>query len=131
MRFSRPADLSPGARAALGENAAVRYAECRQYRDGWDVGRGRRLAPGSVAALERFLDAEPRFPTQPSLFMTQRGMLELAWENLAGRRVEVEFLPDRYLCFVEGESGDDEREFAPRRLSSLIAHLDLEGPSNR
>ncbi|HEX6037569.1 hypothetical protein [Longimicrobium sp.] len=128
MRFSRPANLSTRARAALGENAAARFAEFRQYRDGWDFGRGRRLSAGSVRALERFVDAGPCFPTRPSLFLTQDGMLELAWEDHAGRRVEVELLPGCYLYFVEGEH-DDEGVFEPRQVPALLAHLGLEGES--
>lgn len=132
LRFSRPAgDLGSHARAVLGENAAARLAEFRQYRDGWDFGRGRRLSPGSVKALERFLDADPRFPTRPSLFMTQAGTLELAWEDPAGRRMEVEFLPEAYLYFAETDRGEDEGEFDARRLPALLAHLGLEGRSDR
>ncbi len=131
-RFFRPrAGLSARARSILGENAAARYAEFRQYRDGWDLGRGRRLLRGSASALERFLAAGPDFPTRPSLFMTQAGSLELAWEDRAGRRVEVEFLPDRFQYFVEAQSGDEEGDVELCRLPVLLAHLDLEGRSAR
>jgi hypothetical protein len=132
MRFSRPTgELGAHARAVLGENAAARLAEFRQYPDGWDFGRGRRLSAGSLKALERFLDRNPRFPTRPSLFMTQAGTLELAWEDGAGQRIEVEFLPDAYLYFVQAERGEDEGEFNARQLTALLAHLGLEGRSDR
>lgn len=91
-RSSRPAcALSPYARAILGDHASARFDEFSQYRDGWDFGRGRRLSAGSVAALELFLAAYPSFPTRPSLFLTQDGNLELAWEDDAGNRTDVEF----------------------------------------
>lgn len=130
MGFSRPSgDLDTRARTVLGENAAARLAEFRQYRDGWDLGRGRRLSAGSVKALERFLDADPRFPTRPSLFMTQGGALELAWEDLSGRRIEVEFLPDAYLYYAETERGEDEGRFDARHLPALLARLGVESGS--
>lgn len=132
MRFSRPAGgLNARARAVLGENAAARLTEFRLYRDGWDFGRGKRLSAGSVRALESFLLAGPRFPTRPSLFMTQDGMLELAWEDAAGRRVEVEYLPGRYLYFLDGPDGGEEGAFDARRLPALIAHLGLEAGTER
>lgn len=121
--------LSARARSILGENAFSRYAEFRQYPDGWDFGRGRKLCAASVTTLERFLAAEPAFPTRPSLFMTQAGSLELAWEDRRGHRVEVEFLPDRFQYFVESEGGDEEGEVELCRLPALMAHLDLEDRS--
>jgi hypothetical protein len=131
-RFSRQTDeLSTRARSILGENAAARFAEFRHYRDGWDVGRGRRLSTGSVAALEMFLAVHPDFPTRPSLFLTRAGNLELAWENRSGRRVEVEFLPDRFQYFAESAAGEQEGELELRRLPELICRLDPEGRSKR
>lgn len=118
--------LSPRARTILGENASARFDEFSQYREGWDFGRGRRLTPGSVAALELFLEAYSSFPTRPSLFMTAEGNLELAWENHAGQRVEVEFFPDRFQYAIEADGTDQEGELELRCLPALLTHLDQE-----
>lgn len=120
------AGLSPRARMLLGANASARFDEFRQYREGWDFGRGRPLAPGSVAALELFLDAYSTFPTRPSLFMTADGNLELAWENHAGQRVEIEFFPDRFQYAIAADGIDREGELELRCLPALLAHLDQE-----
>jgi hypothetical protein len=126
-RSARPAGaLSPCARAILGGNASARFDEFRQYLDGWDFGRGHRLSAGSVAALELFLAAYPGFPTRPGLFLTPDGNLELAWENHAGQRVEIEFLPDRFQYLVENDGVDLEGEIELRRLSTLLTYLDQE-----
>jgi hypothetical protein len=119
------ARLSHRARALLGENASARFEAFSQYREGWDFGRGRPLAAGSVAALELFLDAYSSFPTRPSLFMTAQGNLELAWENHAGQHVEVEFWPDRFQYAIEADGAGQEGEMELRGLSSrrIVDHL--------
>jgi hypothetical protein len=123
----RPTDgLSARARAVLGENALARFQEFRQYADGWDFGRGNRLSSASVAALDLFLSSYSNFPTRPSLFMTQAGNLELAWENHGGRRIEVEFCPDRFQYFLDVEDPRAEGEMELRRLPDLIATLEQE-----
>jgi len=118
--------LSAHARAVLGQNASTRFDEFRQYREGWDFGRGRPLSSGSVAALELFLEAYSSFPTRPGLFMTTGGNLELTWENHAGQHVEVEFWPDRFQYAIAADGADQEGELELRCLPALLAHLDQE-----
>ena len=121
---SKPVDdLSPGAQAALGENGYVRFREFREYAAGWNLGRGRPLSTGSAATLELFLAEFSDFDTRPSLFMTEAGNLELGWEDRTGRRIEIEFFPDRLAYFFESDDLGEEGEISVRALSSLLARL--------
>jgi len=62
------------------------------YPPGWGEGGGKPLSPRAVDALDRFLvtAAWPDGVT-PSLFLTDRGGVELAWEDRDGSPVQVEF----------------------------------------
>jgi hypothetical protein len=60
------------------------------YASGWG-GNGRVLSPKALDAFFQFLlDAE--FPgANPSVFLTDRGGIELCWEDRDGKSVQVEF----------------------------------------
>jgi hypothetical protein len=58
--------------------------------------------------------------------MTRAGNVELAWESRAGRRVEVEFFPDRLQYFLDSDGRENEGEMELSRLPELIATLDRE-----
>lgn len=60
------------------------------YASGWG-GNGRALSPKALDAFFRFVE-NVRFPgTSPSVFLTDRGGIELCWEDREGKAVQVEF----------------------------------------
>jgi len=62
------------------------------YESGWGE-KGRVLSPKALDAFLRFLE-EATFPadkTSPSVFLTDRGGIELCWEDPSGKSVQVEF----------------------------------------
>jgi len=59
---------------------------------GWGE-KGRVLSPKALDAFFRFLE-EASFPADkrsPSVFLTDRGGIELCWEDRNGKSVQVEF----------------------------------------
>ncbi len=62
------------------------------YESGWGEG-GRVMSPRALDAFFRFLE-EATFPagrSSPSVFLTDRGGIELCWEDPNGKSVQVEF----------------------------------------
>lgn len=120
-----PRRLSLSARAEhiLGENGVTRFREFAAYRDGWDFGHGKALTAHSALAFEQFLAEYAEFgPRRPSLFLSRDGQLTLAWEDPAGKRVEVDFGPRELTLFLARD--DSERVFAfPAELADLIAAI--------
>jgi len=63
------------------------------YESGWGEG-GRVMSPRALDAFLRFLE-QATFPvdkTSPSVFLTDRGGIELCWEDPSGKSVQVEFM---------------------------------------
>ena len=60
------------------------------YASGWGE-NGRVLSPKALDAFFRFVE-EAQFPAGgPSVFLTDRGGIELCWEDRNGKPVQVEF----------------------------------------
>ncbi len=62
------------------------------YESGWGE-KGRVLSPRALDAFFRFVE-EADFPagkSSPSVFLTDRGGIELCWEDPNGKSVQVEF----------------------------------------
>lgn len=60
------------------------------YASGWGE-NGRALSPKALDAFFRFVE-DARFPAVgPSVFLTDRGGIELCWEDCEGKSVQVEF----------------------------------------
>ncbi|MHC1765445.1 MAG: hypothetical protein AB9869_14280 [Verrucomicrobiia bacterium] len=60
------------------------------YGSGWG-GKGRVLSPKALDAFFRFVE-DAQFPAgDPSVFLTDRGGIELCWEDRNGKSVQVEF----------------------------------------
>ena len=60
------------------------------YASGWGE-NGRVLSPKALDAFFRFVE-DTRFPTDsPSVFLTDRGGIELCWEDCNGKSVQIEF----------------------------------------
>ena len=61
------------------------------YAPGWGE-KGRVLSPRALDAFFRFVDITSFPPgTTPSVFLTDRGGIELSWEDRNGKPVQVEF----------------------------------------
>lgn len=99
--------LSTEAQQSLSEYNVARLATFAEYPDGWAGGEGQALSPLSLAVLDSFLQHYSHFATEPSLFLTRHGTLELAWETQEGRAINLEFLPNEIEYFVatDGEEG--------------------------
>jgi hypothetical protein len=59
------------------------------YTSGWGD-NGRVLSPKALDGFFVFVE-ETTFPTSPSVFLTDRGGIELCWEDANGEPVQVEF----------------------------------------
>ena len=61
------------------------------YGSGWGE-KGRVLSPKALDAFFRFVEAASFPPgSSPSVFLTDRGGIELCWEDRKGQSVQVEF----------------------------------------
>lgn len=78
----------------LGAKGWVRVHHFRNYyQAGWGEGQASPLSPRALEAFLRFL-SEFEFPkdrSKPSVFLTDQGGIELAWEDAAGAAVQVAF----------------------------------------
>jgi hypothetical protein len=66
----------------------------RFYASGWGEQNGRALSPKAFELFLRFVNAV-KFPvakTEPSVFLTNLGGIELCWEDALGKPVQVEFM---------------------------------------
>jgi hypothetical protein len=62
------------------------------YQPGWGEGKGHQLSPRALEGFFRFLaTAEFHTGKVPSIFLTDCGGLELAWEDANDKAVQVEF----------------------------------------
>lgn len=79
------------------------------YSQGWgELGRGRPLSPRALEAFFRFLAALPAPQGKPpSIFLTDKGNIELCWEDAAGQAVQVEFTPTGAEYFIEATAEED------------------------
>lgn len=93
------------------------------YESGWGEG-GRVMSPRALDAFLRFLE-EATFPAAkntPSVFLTDRGGIELCWEDPNGKSVQVEFTATgaefyRAATAEEGTVAFDALPALSRRLS--------------
>jgi len=77
----------------LGPKAWVRVSLFRNYfGPGWGE-NGKVLSPKALEAFFRFLEraAFPAESRSPSVFLTDRGGIEICWEDRSGKPVQVEF----------------------------------------
>jgi hypothetical protein len=92
------------------------------YQSGWGEGCGKPLSPRAVNALLDFLKrfTRPEGVT-PSLFLTDRGGVEIAWEEQGECPVQIEFHRDG--IEVYRESTGTEVELAPGESNRLVELL--------
>jgi len=114
--------LSDNARRVLGANGLRRLYEFSKYRTGWDAGQGQPLSRGSLSSLEWFLDQLPELSTsEPSLFLTRTGNLQIVFEDHQGKTVEIDFFPDRLEYYFE--DGDEESSLPLSDAADFIDRL--------
>jgi hypothetical protein len=114
--------LSDNARRVLGANGLRRLFEFSEYRTGWDAGQGQPLSIGSLLSLEWFLDQLPELSTsEPSLFLTRNGNLQIVFEDYQGNTVEIDFFPDRLEYYFE--DSDEESSLPLSDATNFIDRL--------
>lgn len=104
----------------LGSRGWGRIYHFRQYYGpGWGAGAGKPLSPRAVEAFRRFLQ-EVSFPhgRQPSVFLTDRGGLELCWEDAREKSVQLEFTSSGVDFYHEATERED--FFSFDRIPTLV-----------
>lgn len=88
----------------------------------WGDGRTKALSPRALDAFFRFLE-KAVFPEgcTPSVFLTDRGGIELCWEDVNGQAVQVEFTSEFSEYFRAAK--EDEGTLPLRDLTALIECL--------
>ncbi len=78
------------------------------YSAGWGDGSGRPLSPRALETFYRFLESA-RFPegSMPSVFLTDEGCVEVCWEDLDRKAVQVEFRSTEIEFYVEAQQLED------------------------
>lgn len=120
--FKRVDELTPSSKAIIGELGTERFNKFKQYPDDWDGEGARPLQNTSIVTFETFLNIHgDSFATPPSLFLSKRGNLQLAWESSSGSFIELEFFPTKITYFIE--TGDDEGSYKLLETSNLVRKL--------
>lgn len=93
--------LSNHTKDALGAHNTARFLELKALQDGWDFGRGKALQAASLRSMESFLAQYHSFPERCSLFLSEKGNLELVWRSEENATTSLEFYPDHIEYYVE------------------------------
>lgn len=109
---------------ARGWGRVYHFRNC--YSSGWGEHDGKMLSPKALTAFFQFLEST-NFPpgTVPSVFLTDRGGIELCWEDKQGKAEQVEFTRTgaEYYREATGEEGTilhRDTEQLCRRLASAV-----------
>ena len=102
----------------------------RFYSQAWgDRGTGGPLSPRAVQGLRRFLEAcgdcLSSLQRKPSLFLTDDGLLELCWEDLSGKAIQLVFRPTEVEYFIEQRHVEGCAAYQPDSLRKLAAILSI------
>lgn len=122
-RKLKPIDeLSETAIQALGDYGYRRFQEFRDaYGEGWDFGRGKPLSHYAIALLDFFLAQFSNFATEPSLFLTTDGHLQLIWEDRDSHEIIIEFSYKGFMYYLE--KSDEEGEVSIETVDVLIRKI--------
>lgn len=115
--------LSPDVESLLDSNCKERIGLFQEYEEGWDLGIGKRLSPMSFAGFELFLRCFHSFHTEPSIFMTHDGYLQLSWEDSSGLPIEIEFTPDGLDCYIESLPYEETIQLNSDEIESLVEKI--------
>ena len=86
------------------------------YSSPWGEANNKPMSPKATMALQRFLEVAD-FPegVVPSLFITQEGFLELAWEDADGSKFQLEFGSQETEVYLEAKD-----------LETMLPNTDME-----
>lgn len=102
-------ELSEKSSLLIGENGVDRFKKFIKLKKGWDGDEGKILDSQSVASFECFVGCcEEIIPEEPSIFLSNRGYLQLGWEDAGGNKIEVEFFPRMIQYFNEADGREIE-----------------------
>jgi len=107
----------------LGKNGLERFETFKKYSKGWDSGCGLPLSHRSVAVMEYFINQFSDFHSEPSLFLTPNGNLQLGWENTHGQVIELEFYPDKIEYYIEACEIEEKVNLDKKSMDWLISML--------
>ncbi len=92
------------------------------YSVGWGDGSGKPLSPRALETFYRFLETVVfNGPSQPSVFLTDKGCIELCWEGKSSKAVQVEFRPAEIEFYVEAQ--DSEGTVPNSKVTELARRL--------
>jgi hypothetical protein len=92
----------------LGARGWVRMLQFTQfYGPGWGGGNKQLSPKGRMAFLAFLRTVELRDGANPSVFLTDDGELEMAWEDRAGKPVQLVFGPQGVLVYVEATAREE------------------------
>jgi len=114
----RSDSLSKFSKDVLGARGCARFDKFKEYEDGWDGANGKKLSLASVSVFELFMSKGSENISDPSLFLSKRGNLMLAWEDVHGKSVEIEFSPSSFHYYLE--NNDNEGSYKVAELDKLI-----------
>jgi hypothetical protein len=113
-------DLISSSAELLGNNSYERFKRFSEYPNGWGGGQGKKISSQSIAALQSFLgDGKKLSMTESSIFLTLDGNLQLAWEDVDGNAIELDFLPNEIVFFYEKNEEDLKFPLGSKGISSL------------
>lgn len=115
--------LSEKTATILGKNGLERFETFKKYSKGWDSGCGLPLSHRSVAVMEYFINQFSDFHSEPSLFLTPSGNLQLGWENAHGQIVEIEFYPDKIEYYIEALDTEEQINLDKKNMDWLTLIL--------
>ena len=116
-------ELSSDVAQIIDSNCKERINLFKEYKEGWDLGSGKHLSPASLAVFELFIRSFNSFQTEPSIFLTRAGYLQLAWEDSSGSEVEIDFLPDGLDCYIGSLDYEAVTPLEISEINSLVNKL--------
>lgn len=121
LNIIKPVDnLGTAAKRILGDHACDRLSSFLSYPPGWAGGKGKTVSTYSLGLLESFLLERIVFDTEPSLFFTREGFLQLSWESKNGHKIEIEFRGDRIEYFLEKNNSEGSLPSTNEGLQALV-----------
>jgi len=115
-------DLSENSINNFGDYGYGRFKEFQtDYKKGWNFGEGKALSEYSIALIDLFLEKFSTFPTEPSIFLTTEGYLQLIWEDKYGQEIVIEFTHTSFIYYIERLN--EEGEIQIEAIKTLIAKM--------
>ncbi len=115
--------LSEKVAKILGKNGLKRFDAFKRYPKGWDGSNGLPLSYKSIAVMEYFISYFEDFHSEPSLFLTPNGNLQLGWENTHDQVVEIEFYPGKIEFYIEALEKEGQSSLDEQSMNWLVSVL--------